>query len=134
MAIQDFNTSQTCYDLSIFGGVDINGNIKEVWGADALTNSIRLWLASFQGEVLRNPLVGGYLARLITKPMTPSQADNIKTEIMRGLVNEFIPKLDSIQLNITPNYEQKYWLIELSGWSKEVKSSVSVSDKIKNLV
>jgi len=134
MAIQDTNTANTAYDCSLFGGIDINGNINQLWGADALTNAVRMWLGSFEGEILRNPYLGGFLARLITKPMTQIQSDTIKTEIMRGLVNDFIPKLENITLNVTPNYEQRYWLIELKAWSPSVKVSVEVSDRVRNLV
>ncbi len=125
---------QTVYDHSLFGGVDSKGIIKQLWGADALKNSILMWLASFQGEILRNPLLGGYLMTLLTKPMTQVKADEIKAEITRGLIEEFTPRLENINIKVTPNYESRYWHIILNGWAPDVKQSVTADERIKNLV
>ena len=121
------------FDYSLFGEVDSNGKIKQVWGTDALTNSVLMWLGSQRGEIIRNPLKGGKLIPFITKPMNQINLKKLKNDLLSGLQNEFDPPLSNIELILEPNYEKRYWNIRISAWCPTLKSNVNVNEKIKNM-
>ena len=134
MATTDTGVNRTAYDTSIFGGTDSNGAIVEVWGKDAISNAILMWLTSAQGDVLRNPTRGGVLLPHLTKPMTESRADTLTSVIYAGIKNDFEPFLVINSLLVTPLYDKRKWLIELEVYSPEYKVTTNISTEIKNLV
>jgi hypothetical protein len=125
---------KTIYDHYLFGGTSNNGEIKQVWGNDALTNAIKVWLSLYQGEVIRDPLKGGYLTKLLSKPMSEDRAALIKKDLERGLINEFTPVLKNIKVNVTPNYEKRFWNINIDAFSTDIKDSVDITLQVKNSV
>jgi hypothetical protein len=124
----------TIYDTYLFGGTNNNGEIKQLWGNEALTNAIKLWLSLYQGEILRDPLKGGYLINLLSKPMSESQSVKIKKDIERGLINEFSPVLKNIKVSVTPNYDKRFWSITIEAFSTDIKDSIDITVQVKNAI
>lgn len=126
--------SQLYFDYSLFGGLDNNGEIKSYWNQDALSNSLMMWVASLKGDILRSPTRGGYIIKVLTQPMSEYSRLNLIDEIKRGLIEDFKPVLTITNLNVSPDYEKRQWLIDIDGYSKDLKREFSVSTAIKNLV
>jgi hypothetical protein len=132
MSIDIQTKTTTIYDYSIFGGIDSAGSIKQVFGADALSNALLLWISSFRGDQIRNPLNGGIFANLITKPMNQIHVQTATRQALTALNNEFDITLKDVKLTLEPNYEKRYWTVTLSAWSPDINDSVNISTKIKS--
>jgi len=122
------------YDTSYDATIQSTGEIEQLWGEEALNNALKMWLASFSGEVLRQPTKGGYLMSWLMKPMTEDSVDRIKMGIRDGLNQDFTPFLEILDLEVTPNYEKRYWHIVLSVYSDDLKMRTEISANIKNRV
>jgi len=122
------------YDLSLTGGADPYGHIKDVWGADALNNAIKMWIASYRGEAIRNPNSGGYITQWLMKPMNEANIPSITMSIKDGIEQDFSPSLTINAVTVTPNYVQRYWKIYLDVYSSDLKIRTQVSANIKNQV
>jgi hypothetical protein len=48
-------TLQGYADFSSIAEIDQDGGIRLLTGHEAVENALRLWIASFRGELLRNP-------------------------------------------------------------------------------
>lgn len=118
-------------DHSYLGELDERGGINQVWGKDALDNAILMWLASFQGDILRRPTKGGYVRPLIDKPLSDDNATILEMRIRDGFSKDFRPYLDIMELEITPNYEERVWDIYMVIKSNDLKMITEVSEKIK---
>jgi hypothetical protein len=132
LAIDIQSKTTTVFDYSIFGGINSKGEINQVWGSDALANSLLMWISSFKGDIIRNPLAGGIFTNLITKPMTQTNVINTQRNALKFLNNEFSPILQDIKITTEPNFEKHFWLVSISAWSPDIKDSVYVSTRIKN--
>jgi len=119
------------YDLDLSGGVDSQGQIKQLWGEDALNNAIKMWIASFKGEILRAPGRAGYITQWLVRPMTESNIDDIEMAIRDGINQDFFPVLSILNITITPNYAGRYWEIYIEVYSEILKIRTVVSEKIK---
>jgi hypothetical protein len=122
------------YDISYDGLIETTGELKQVWGLNALNNAIKMWLASFSGEILRQPTKGGYLMNWLMKPMSEDNAERIKMGIRDGINQDFIPFVEILNLEVTPNYEYRYWHIVLTVYSDDLKMRTEISENIKNRI
>jgi len=122
------------YDLNLTGGADPYGHIKDAWGADALNNAIKMWIASYRGEAIRNPNSGGYITQWLMKPMNEANIPSITMSIKDGIEQDFSPSLTINAVTVTPNYVQRYWKIYLDVYSSDLKIRTQVSANIKNQV
>jgi hypothetical protein len=121
------------YDHDYEGGADTQGEIKQLYGKDALANVVKMWIASFMGDVLREPRRGGYITYWLLKPMNEVAIDNIKMAIRSGLSQDFTPYLEIVHLDIVPHYDERYWEFNLELYSPILKMRVSISEKLKAL-
>ena len=119
------------YDHDYLGTIQEDGAIKQVWGEEALNQSLKHWLASFKADLVRSPNRGGYLTPLLAKPMNTLSSDSLKMAIRDGLYQDYQPFLAIEKLEVEPNYEGKYWYIYLEVYSVDLKTHVVVEEKIK---
>lgn len=122
------------YDVSLDGKVKKNGEISQVWNKEALVNALKMWIASYKGEYIRNPEAGGYVTKHLMKPMRQDGIDAIKSSIRNGISDDFRPFLRIRQLEVVPNYEKRYWRIYMEVYSPDLKVDATVDEKIKNQV
>ena len=109
-------------------------NIIEVWNQEALNNAVLVWLTVFKGEIVRQPETGGLLVSLLTKPMSEENRENIENELRYELEESFNPALMIESINVTPDYIERKWVIEVSGYSPTYKIPFSLEESIKNLI
>jgi hypothetical protein len=127
---QKVNT--TIFDYDLFGGTDASGQVKQLWGTDALKNSILLWMSSMHADFVRDPMKGGTLVAFVTKPMTETNYQSMVRAISSALDEEFKPKLTNVTVNVSPNYEKRFWTITITAFCPDLKESVQVTSRIKN--
>lgn len=126
-------TSKKYVDFDSTAEIEPNGSLRLLTGNQVLENSLRMWIASFRGEIIRNPEKGGYIVQWLMKPMSEETGIRIKEAIQDGLFEDFDPKVVIQKLDVIPNYEQGYWQIELRGYAPSLKESFSLSEKLRRL-
>lgn len=119
------------YDLALEGGIDRKGNLREVWNVDAIMNSIRMFFASFRGEVLRSPNLGGAVVSQLFRPMSEVDIDFLESVIRSAFNNDFRPRLQIESLEIEPNFERRFFRITLAAYSPDSGLLVEVDERIK---
>lgn len=121
------------YDHYYAGGSDYKGEIKQVWGEEAMKNAIRMWFASFSGEIIRQPQRGGLIREVLTKPMNEIEADDIEMAIRDGFEQDFVPYMQILEnsLSVTPDYSNEKWVIYMKIYSPDLKVITEVSEEIK---
>lgn len=122
------------YDFDYRGGVDSTGAMRQVWNEGALNNAIKMWLASYSGEILRRPSAGGYIASAIAKPMGQIEADELEEDIRAGLSSDFRPLLKIRELSVVADNTNRIWNIYLDVYSPDTGIYTKVSERIRNLV
>ena len=128
------SNSSLIYDTAYTGGVDANGQILQVWGPDALSNAIILWLTTMEGDIIRDPRRGGYFTRWLFKPMNTKNIDAMMMSIRDGIDQDFIPQLTLLALNITPNFAKRYWEVFMQVFAKSLQIGTTLNVNIKNQV
>jgi len=129
MGIKQFEPHVFDYDYK--GRIDTKGNLKQVWGKDCLTQSLKLWIASLEGEAIRNPNRGGFLLEWLLRPIQETSIEDIKMTIKDGLYQDFRPYLRIMNLTVEPDYEKRHWYIELKVYSPDLKVQTTVSERVK---
>lgn len=122
------------YDIDALGTITSQGQIKEVFDKEAIENSIIMWLTSYNTDCIRNPGRGGYLVHFLQKPMSETNKDDIRDSIVDGLYQDYELLVDLKSIDVIPNYNEKYWEINIEAFITEINDFVSVSALIKNLV
>lgn len=129
MGIKRFQTN--IFDHDYQGFVDGQGKILQLWGEEALKQSIKLWLASFQGDIVRNPKRSGYITYWLMKPMSVDNIDRIKMAIKDGIYQDFTPSLIIDLLQIEADFENRHWHIYMEVYSPTLKTKAIVDEKIR---
>lgn len=106
-------TEYALFDYHYTGSFDRNGILKKVYNIDALENAIRMWFISELGEVVRLPLLGGYLTNMLFKPMNDYWANEHAIKIESGFIYNFQPYSKVSNIKVVPNYEQRTWEVDM---------------------
>ena len=119
------------FDYHYLGYTNTRGELQHLWEEDALNQSIKLWIASFKGDVIRNPGRGGYINKLFMQPMKITDKDRVIMVIKNGLFQDFEPHLEIIALDVIPNLQNNYWELYMEVYSPSLRVKTSVSERIK---
>lgn len=126
--------STTIYDVDLLGEIDSTGKITQYYGKEAVANSIKLWLTSFRNDILRTPGKGGYLTNFLFKPMTDTKKSEMVASIRDGFAQEYSPTAIIKSLDVTPDYTNNKWIIDLTVYVDAIKSDVTTTLEVNNLV
>ena len=114
--------------------IDPQGNIPVLTDQEALINAINLWVSSFRGERLYRPDDGGVIIHNLLKPMSDERANNIKNEIIDGLMYKFTPFVKVNECTVDADYlSNTYWII-VKGYCPALQTSIYDKIGIKSLV
>lgn len=119
-------------DYYLYGGLNSEGQIREVYDMEAIKNALVLWMGSKRGEYVNNPSSGGFLYYHLQKPMSEERTEQIKLSLLQGLKKDFYPSLIITNISVQPDYENKYYQIEVSGYSPTVGTYFSVGENFRN--
>ncbi len=119
------------FDYDYQGQTDNKGRIKEFLNKEALSQSLKLWIASMEGDIVRQDKRGGYITRWLMKPMTSVSIDAFEMSIRDGIYQDFTPHLVIQTLEIKPNFEGRYWNIYLEVYSPDYKTNAIVDEKLR---
>jgi hypothetical protein len=119
------------FDYDISGRVGVAGDILQVWEKEALVNSLKMWIMSRKGDIIREPNRGGYLIQWLTRPMSEENAENVEMAIRDGIDQDFDPYLKILFLKVTPNYINRYWDIYMEVESPQLNVQTALSARIK---
>lgn len=120
-------------DYSIDAELADSGTLRLLEGVEAVENSLRLWISSFKGEIIRQPNKGGYITRWLMKPITEDTRMAIKRAILDGLIDEFEPVLIPTKVEVTPNYEKEFWEIHIEAYSPTFREQINIIENIRKL-
>lgn len=121
------------FDYDFQGTIENSGALKEYVGSEAVANAVRAWMASFKGEVLRRPNLGGPIINLLMKPMSEEVASNIAEELVIQLRTEFVPRIVVNSSKVTPNYQDDYYEITIRGFCPSVRDVISFTESLNVL-
>ncbi len=119
--------SSTYFDYDIFG------ELVEVYEEKALLNSLKLWIASSEGDFIGGITRGGYVTSALNIPLSTESLIVVEHQIKQGLANDFKPLLQVINLSVQPDYIKRRWEIELEAYAPELKMKLYVKESIKDL-
>lgn len=122
--------STNIFDYDLFGTI-VDGNIKIVFEQKALINSLKLWIASYQGDFIGGNTRGGYVRNAINKPLSSTDAEDVYHAIMIGLKKDFRPELEVVSLSVIPNVKKRKWDITLDAYSSALKERVFIQESLK---
>ena len=98
-------------DIDIFGRELPNGAAIEYTDEEAVKNALTLWLTSKRGDFLRNPSAGGVVDFFVFKSMNNVNKGRLVFSLKNAINNNFFPKIQLTNVDIIPNYADKYWEI-----------------------
>lgn len=122
------------FDYDISGRVGISGDILQVWEKDALINSLKMWIISRRGDVVREPQRGGYVFDWLLKPMNSVNAEEVEMSIRDGIDQDFTPFLRILNLSVTPINEKRQWRIYMEVYSPDLQLKATLDERIKNTI
>jgi hypothetical protein len=111
-------------DLPLTDATDVNGSLQEPINSEALSQAIKIWLASAKGEKIRSS-TGGWLLGLLAKPMTDDVASRIKQNIITGLSTEFNPPIEIVDIQVIPDKKNNKWVITVAGYNSTLNIGVN---------
>ena len=131
-ATVDNNESQY-FDFPFYKKVTNNGALLDLYNSDALSQAVKIWLASKKNEKVRSR-GGGIIAQHIGKMMDDERADMIKQAIIRGLKTEFTPSLIPVKVDVIGDYDNERWIVEIVAYNADLQVGVNTKVTISNIV
>ncbi len=122
------------YDLSLFGEMDANGQIEEFYDKKAVENSIIVWLTSYYTDCIRRRNRGGYVTRLLYRPMSEKNITELKEVLIDGFEKDYELEVELEELKVEPDFANKIWNIYIKVYIPEIKDNAEVSVSLKNQV
>jgi hypothetical protein len=123
--------TQLVYDYDYRGGLDLKGHIAEVWQEEALHNAIRLWIGSFQGDIIGQPRRGGTVMKYLLRPMNTVKIKQFAGALKKSFSDEFGGIANIEDLQIVPLLEERKWLINMSVVSPSLKLRTEIKDYLR---
>ena len=121
------------FDYPFYKKINRNGSIIELTNSDALSQAVKIWLVSKRNEKIRSRS-GGIIYPFLGKTMDDDRAYNIKTNIMRGLKEDFNPPLTPVEVNVVPNYDKERWEIGIVAYNADLAVGVNTKVTVTNIL
>lgn len=118
------------FDYASSGVVTENGIIRTVTANKALAESIKLWLITPKGDLIRNPNRGCNVYEWLNMPLTDLYAAQIRSQLYEGLISDFTPPISVISLEVEPDLTNRAWRIYGEFYSKTYNLSASLDVSI----
>jgi hypothetical protein len=103
------------FDLDMYGRKDSQGQIRVNYDIEVIKQSLTKWVISPRLSKMRS-LSGGYILASLGKSLNNENAENIFKSIQDGLQFDFFPPITPLKLNVIPDYDNRKWIISLTGY------------------
>ncbi len=123
---QNLDKSTLFLDSPLYKDLDVNGGLKTLSNSGALAQAFSVWLVSGVGEKIRTNS-GGWLIKFIGREITDSVAEEIKTSIQLGMVNDFTPPITVTNLQVIPDKAKQRWIIHVEGYNEELNIGMNTT-------
>ena len=122
------------HDLNIYGQELPSGEATEVYDDDCIGNSLVMWLTSKRGDFLMQPNVGGLLSDVDFKLMSNLNIDLLIFKIQTELALNFSNLLTPTNIQVLPNYTERYIEIKISYSVNSTQQNKTVSIYIDTVI
>ncbi len=126
------NGVRKLFDYAIEGVFNSRGEIYVVNKAEALSNAIKIWLATPKGDIVNNPTKGGLLYNFLGVPLTDDNARALQDTIVQGLQQDFEVPLDIRYINVVADKEHRTWQIFAQVYSPVYATTADLDLSVRN--
>lgn len=124
------NSENVIFDIDLFGNLDSQGNLKEYYNSDALTNAFKVWLVGSKGASLRSNN-GGYLTPYLHKFINEDNAKAIQRALLSGIKNDFEVDITVTTLDVIGDPKNSKWYITLVAYSPELQQKIDTTTVVQ---
>lgn len=104
----------TFHDIDLYGRNQGNGSPIVYYSSDAIKNALLQWINSKKGDYIMNPGAGGILDTFLFKTLNDENIFLFRTQLLTALTNRFSPSITNIEINVTPDYENRMVEIDIT--------------------
>lgn len=127
------NNNVVYYDYNYYKKTNLNGSLVDLENSDALSQAVKMWLASKKNERIRS-LGGGIMYRHLGKMMDEERASQIKFDIMQGLQKDFNPPMTPVMVDVQGDYENQKWIISIVAYNSDLQVGVNTKVSFTNII
>lgn len=127
------NNNVVYYDYNYYKKTNLNGSLVDLENSDALSQAVKMWLASKKNERVRS-LGGGIMYRHLGKMMDEERASQIKFDIMQGLQKDFNPPMTPVMVDVQGDYENQKWIISIVAYNSDLQVGVNTKVSFTNII
>lgn len=120
-------------DYPFYKKTNMNGELAQLTNSDALAQAVKIWLVSKRNEKIRSRS-GGIIYPYLGKMMDEDKAYDIKSNIIRGLKEDFNPPLTPVEVNVIPNYDKQRWEIGIVAYNADLAVGVNTKVTVTNIL
>lgn len=124
------------FDYSFYKKIKNDGSLYDFENSEALSQAIKMWLASKKNEKIRS-VGGGIIYPYLGKIMDFEVASKMQFDIIQGLKYDFSPSLTPVEVTVVPNNDRERWEIGIVAYNSVlgvgVNTNVVISNKVSNL-
>lgn len=120
-------------DYPFYKKTNSNGELAQLTNSDALAQAVKIWLVSKRNEKIRSRS-GGIIYPYLGKMMDEDKAYDIKSNIIRGLKEDFNPPLTPVEVNVIPNYDKQRWEIGIVAYNADLAVGVNTKVTVTNIL
>lgn len=119
------NNKQILYiDSPLYKQMTAGGALAQTINSQALMQAFQIWLVSSPREQVRSRS-GGYVSSQLFKPLTDANAKLLRSSILSGLKNDFVPTLTVDTLNVVADPNNRQWIIQLIAYNTALNIGVN---------
>jgi hypothetical protein len=101
------------HDLDLYGNDTAKGEAEIHYDEDAIQSAFTTWITSKRGDYLNLPADGGILDFSLFKNMNDETIEILTHQLRTSIINEFTPAITLQGLSITPDYQNRMWVMEI---------------------
>ena len=121
------------HDLDLYGNDTAKGEAEIHYDEDAIQSAFTTWITSKRGDYLKLPADGGILDFSLFKNMNDETIEILTHQLRTSIINEFTPAITLQGLSITPDYQNRMWVMEIKYQNPLTLTSQTIQIYTKDL-
>lgn len=107
---------------------DNKGNVKILYDADVIVQSLKMIMGSLIGENPRS-LIGSTLLKYLGRTIDEDTAEDIEDEVVKAIVN-YEPRLQVTGVTADPKPDENSYSLTISGYIRELSEQLNYTTAI----